>query len=120
MNGKTILIWSEQGVGDTITWSSCISYVASQAKHCILECQEKLVPLLKRSFPNIEVKAEDRSFDAERNNFDYHIPMGSLYKNLSIETFQKTKVDAYLIPDQIELILEKETKDIRKWSFYWC
>ena len=99
LNGKTILIWSEQGVGDTITWSSCISYVASQAKHCILECQEKLVPLLKRSFPNIEVKAEDRSLDTERNNFDFHIPMGSLYKNLSIETFQKTKVDAYLTPD---------------------
>ena len=52
--GKRILIWSEQGVGDTITWSSCISHIASQAKHCILECQEKLVPLLKRSFPNIE------------------------------------------------------------------
>ena len=59
----------------------------------------KLVPLLKRSFPNIEVKAEDRSLDTQRNNFDFHIPMGSLYKNLSIETFQKTKVDAYLTPD---------------------
>ena len=97
--GKTILIWSEQGVGDTITWSSCISNISSQANHCILECQEKLVPLLKRSFPNIEVKAEDRSLDTERNDFDFHIPMGSLYKNLSTEIFQKTKVDAYLIPD---------------------
>ena len=97
--GKRILIWSEQGVGDTITWSSCISHIASQAKHCILECQEKLVPLLKRSFPNIEVKAEDRSLDTERNDFDFHIPMGSLYKNLSTETFQKTKVDAFLTPD---------------------
>ena len=97
--GKRILIWSEQGVGDTITWSSCISHIASQAGHCTLECQEKLVPLLKRSFPNIEVKAEDRSLDNERNDFDFHIPMGSLYKNLSAEIFQKTKVDAYLIPD---------------------
>ena len=99
MNGKTILIWSEQGVGDTITWSSCISNISSQANHCILECQEKLVPLLKRSFPNIEVKAEDRSLDTERNDFDFHIPMGSLYKNLNIEIFKKMKVDAFLIPD---------------------
>ena len=99
LHGKTILIWSEQGVGDTITWSSCISHIASHAKHCILECHEKLVPLLKRSFPNIEVKAEDRSLDNERNDFDFHIPMGSLYKNLSVETFQKKKVDAYLTPD---------------------
>ena len=99
LNGKTILIWCEQGVGDTINWSSCISYIASKANHCILECQEKLVPLLKRSFPNIEVKAEDRNLDTERNDFDYHLPMGRLYKNLNINIFQKTKVDAYLIPD---------------------
>ena len=99
LNGKTILIWFEQGVGDTINWSSCISHVASKAKHCILECQEKLVPLLERSFPNIEVKAEDRNMDTERNDFDFHIPIGSLYKNLSMDIFQKTKVDAYLVPN---------------------
>ena len=99
LNGKTILIWCEQGVGDTINWSSCISHIASKAKHCILECQEKLVPLLERSFPNIEVKAEDRNLDTERNDFDYHLPMGSLYKNLSLDIFKKTKVDAYLVPN---------------------
>lgn len=99
LNGQRILIWSEQGVGDTITWSSCISHVASKAKHCILECQEKLVPLLERSFPNIEVKAEDRNLDTDRNDFDFHLPMGSLYKNLGTEILQKTKVDAYLTPD---------------------
>ena len=99
LNDKTILIWCEQGVGDTINWSSCISYIASKAKHCILECQEKLVPLLERSFPNIEVKAEDRNLDTERNDFDFHLPIGSLYKNLSLDIFQKTKVDAYLVPN---------------------
>ena len=99
LKGKTILIWSEQGVGDTITWSSCLSHITSQAKHCILECQEKLVPLLKRSFPKIEVKAENRSLDEERNDFDFHISMGSLYQNLNKEIFLKTKVDAYLVPD---------------------
>ena len=99
LNGKTILIWCEQGVGDTINWSSCISHIASKAKHCILECQEKLVPLLERSFPDIEVKAEDRNLDTERNDFDYHLPMGSLYKNLSLDIFKNTKVDAYLVPN---------------------
>ena len=99
LNGKTILIWCEQGVGDTITWSSCISLIASEAKHCILECQEKLVPLLERSFPNIEVKVENRNWDKKRDDIDFHIPMGSLYKNLSIDIFQKTKVNSYLTPN---------------------
>ena len=55
--------------------------------------------MLKRSFPGIEVKATNRISDAEKNYFDFHIPMGSLYKNLNIEIFKKMKVDAYLIPD---------------------
>ena len=73
--------------------------IASKAKHCILECHEKLVPLLERSFPNIEVKGENRSWDKKREDFDFHLPMGSLYKNLSINVFQKTKVDSYLVPN---------------------
>jgi Tfp pilus assembly protein PilF len=108
LHGKTILIWCEQGVGDTITWSSCLPFIVSQAKHCILECQPKLVPLLKRSFPNIKVKAEDRSSDLQRDDFDLHLPMGSLYKNLSREIFQNTKVDAYLEPDPVRVNFWKE------------
>ena len=66
LNGKRILLWCEQGIGDTIMWSSCLSLVSSQAEHCILECQEKLVPLLERSFPNVEVKPENKSLDSRK------------------------------------------------------
>ena len=76
LNGKRILLYCEQGIGDTLNWSFCLPLVTSQAKYCILECQEKLVPLLKRSFPNVEVKTQDRSRDFERDDFDYHLPMG--------------------------------------------
>ena len=99
LNGKRILLWCEQGIGDTITWSSRLPLIVSQAKHCILECQPKLVPLLKRSFPNITVKAEDRSVDLHRDDFDLHLPMGSLYKNFIQEISITDKSDAYLIPD---------------------
>jgi hypothetical protein len=99
LNDKRILVWCEQGVGDTIMWSSRLSLLASKAKHCILECQPKLVTLLKRSFPNVEVKAEDRHFDTQRDDFDFHLPMGSLYKNLIQELSTNDKADAYLMPD---------------------
>ena len=100
---KESLIWSEQGVGDTMNWSSCLSLVASQAKHCILECQEKLVPLLERSFPNVEVRAVNNSLDLKRDDFDFHLPMGSLYKHFIHEIEQNTKIDAYLIPDPVRV-----------------
>jgi len=103
LNGKRILLWSEQGIGDTINWSSCLSLVTSQAEHCILECQEKLVPLLERSFPNVEVKPENRSLDKERDDFDFHLPMGSLYKHFLHEITQNPKPKSYLVPDPVRV-----------------
>ena len=82
-----------------MNWSSCLPLVTSCVKHCIVECQEKLVPLLQRSFPNVEIKAEDRSLDSERDDFDLHLPMGSLYKCFINEISHNSKKDAYLIPD---------------------
>ena len=118
LKGKRILVWSEQGVGDTINWSSCLSHLTSQADYCILECQEKLVPLLKRSFPNIEVKAEDRSLDSKRDDFDFHLPMGSLYKNFMEEVFINKQVNAYLVPDPERVVFWKERlKSLGKGPF---
>ena len=103
LRGKRILLWCEQGVGDTINWSSRLPLISAQAKHCILECQEKLVPLLTRSFPNIEIKPEDRSRDPQRDDFDFHLPMGSLYKHFISEVSENTKPDAFLIPDPVRI-----------------
>ena len=108
LSGKRILIWCEQGIGDTLNWSSCLPLVISKAEHCILECQEKLVPLLTRSFPDVEVKAEDRSRDIKRDDFDYHLPMGSLYKNFLKEITENPKPDAYLVPDPVRVNYWKE------------
>ena len=108
LKDKTILLYSEQGIGDTMNWSSCLSLVSSRAKHVILECQEKLVPLLSRSFPNVEVKAQDRSLDTERDDFDLHLPMGSLYKYFIDEIMEKGKANSYLIPDPARIQYWKE------------
>ena len=97
--GKKILVWSEQGIGETLIWSSCLPILSSLADKCILECQPKLVPLLQRSFPNVEVRHEDRKSDLNRNDFDFHLPMGSLYKCLFDDIIKITKPSSYLVPD---------------------
>ena len=96
---KRILVWGEQGIGDIINWSSRLTLLQSQSRHCILECPKKLVPLLSRSFPNIEVKAEDKSCDIYRNDFDVHLPLGSLYRHFSSEVLRNSKPAAFLQPD---------------------
>ena len=108
LQNKRILVWCEQGLGDTLKWSSRLSLLASQSKHCILECQEKIVPLLSRSFPNVEVKAVDKSRDTERDDFDLHLPMGSLYRHFITEITQNPRPDAFLIPDPVRVKFWKD------------
>jgi tetratricopeptide (TPR) repeat protein len=103
LQGKRILLWSEQGIGDTLNWASCLSFVAAQADHTILECQEKIVPLLARSFPNIEIKPEDRSMDSQRDDFDFHLPMGSLYRHFIPKIGINAHIDSYLTPDPVRV-----------------
>ena len=55
--------------------------------------------MFKRSFKNIEVKSQDRSKDSERRDFDFHLPMGSLYKYFIKEISSNKKLSSYLIPD---------------------
>ena len=108
LEDKTLFLWCEQGIGDTMNWSYCLPFLTSCSKHVILECQEKLVPLLSRSFPNVEVRSEDRRLDAERDDFDLHLPMGSLYKHFIDEISKKGKADFYLIPDPERVKFWKE------------
>lgn len=100
LSDKTILIWCEQGIGDTLNWASMLDFIASRAKHCILEVQVKIVPLLSRSFPNVEVKTENRAFDIERDDFDVHLPMGSIYKHFKAHNGDRRKTQTYLKPDK--------------------
>lgn len=99
LEGKRVLLWREQGIGDAINWVSRLQLVSALADHCILECPEKLVPLMERSFPNIEVKPEDRTNDKHRNDFDYHLPLGSLYQHFLPEILADIKPSAFLLPD---------------------
>ncbi len=108
LKDKTIFLWSEQGIGDTLNWSSGLLQITKQAKHCILECQKKLVPLLKRSFPKIEVKAECRSLDLKRDDFDFHLPMGSLYRHFIQEILDSPKPKKFLTPDPYRVEFWKE------------
>jgi len=52
---KTILVWGEQGVGDELRYASFMLDLPSLAKHCILECEPRLISLFARSFPSVEV-----------------------------------------------------------------
>ena len=97
LNGQTILLWPEQGLGDTIKWVSCISQLVTEAGHCILEVPPKLLSLFTRSFPKVEVHVENKLSSSKSMEFAFHLPLGSLYRCLypNIEPL----TEAYLTPE---------------------
>ncbi len=57
--GRTLLIAREQGLGDEIMFASMFSQLVSQSKHCIVECDPRLVTTFRRSFPRATVFGTD-------------------------------------------------------------
>jgi len=55
---KIVYIKGEQGIGDEVMFASCIPDLIKVAKKCIIECDDRLVPLFQRSFPDAQVKPE--------------------------------------------------------------
>jgi tetratricopeptide (TPR) repeat protein len=83
LNGKTIFIAAEQGLGDQIMFASCLPNLLAISSSCILECHEKLAPLLQQSFPEIQVintqqKKEKYALKRLSMPIDYYTRIGSL------------------------------------------
>lgn len=78
--GKRILLWQDQGVGDVVFFASLFNEIIDEASEVVLECDKKLLPLVRRSFPRAIVVP--RNFKTPhpltREHFDYHCAQGSL------------------------------------------
>ena len=98
INKKFMLIWGEQGVGDQIMFASLISRFQQQAQRVFVETQQRLVPLFKRSFPevsffSIQDPPNSRLLD---KSIDYQSPIGSIAQWLLPNEGSFPKNDSYL------------------------
>lgn len=57
LQGRTLLVRREQGLGDEIMFASMLPELIRAAGHCIVECEPRLHPLFSRSFPQASVFA---------------------------------------------------------------
>ena len=98
---KRLLVWSEQGIGDEIFYTSILGNFTSPEIEITLISDERLHPLLARSLPHIKLLDRKilKSF-IEKNTFDAHIPIGDLGRLLSIDK-NKLQLNAksYLKPN---------------------
>jgi len=80
LNGKSILVWAEQGIGDEIMFTSILPTLSQMTEKTIIECNLRLVPLFQRSFPQIQFFSRQNLPHPHLldENIDYQIPMGGL------------------------------------------
>lgn len=100
LEGKTLFIYSEQGVGDEIMFASCVPDMVDRAGLCLVECDERLVPLFERSFPSARIvkKLDGDRYRTDLPRADYRIAAGSLprFTRRTLSSFPSRP--AYLVP----------------------
>lgn len=116
---KTILLHSEQGLGDMLQFVRFAPMVAALCKHVVIEVQKPLVPLFKASFPQQTVIAKGDLPPP----FDLHCPLMSLLSRLKIKLADLPATGApYLAVDDERVALWKQklgTKPGRKVAISW-
>ncbi|MHB1239680.1 MAG: tetratricopeptide repeat protein [Gammaproteobacteria bacterium] len=63
LDGRTVLVYAEQGVGDELMFASCFRDLISMAGHVVIDCDPRLVPLFVRSFPGATVHGGSQTDD---------------------------------------------------------
>lgn len=91
LDGKTLLIWREQGLGDEIEFATCLHDLSKTGYNVILECEQRLINIFSRTFPSFTVRAESigPDFFPSQIDFDVQCAIGSLPRifRRSIEDF---------------------------------
>ncbi len=101
LDGKTIHIYGEQAIGDHILYGLMIQDVLAQGARVIYEVEPRLVPLFRRSFPEMTILELSIPPDmaARDPDEDYHISAGSLgrFFRRSVDDFKPQ--GKFLTPD---------------------
>lgn len=103
LEGKTIVVLAEQGLGDQIMFASCLpDLLALKPGRTVVEAIVRVAPTLIRSFPECEfvLSRQDRKMDWLRDieGVDYYVPLGEL-PGFFRRTLSQFPRQAYLQPD---------------------
>jgi len=72
--GKTLAVWCEQGLGDTIQFVRYLPLVKARGGTVVFECQEELVTLL-RNYPGADAVIASSLGSAPRNDMSLRAPL---------------------------------------------
>lgn len=86
LKNKTVLLYAEDGLGDTIQFIRFAQLLKAQGAHIICEVQEPLIPLLRSSCPFIDTfSCNQLEKHLQNKSIDYQAPLMSLPHILHID-----------------------------------
>jgi Flp pilus assembly protein TadD len=100
LKDKRILIWSEQGLGDSIQFCRYIKMVSNLGAKVIFEVQESLLSL----FSSLDGVHQVIAMGSKSPDFDFHCPL------MSLPLAFKTSIDT--IPNQVPYIRPDKNKTL--------
>lgn len=75
LKDKTILLWAEQGLGDTLQFARYLPQLQNMAKHVVVAVPNLLLGLMRSSFPELDVVSLK---ELKRINYQLQAPLLSL------------------------------------------
>lgn len=97
--GKKVLIWSEQGIGEQILYSTLFLDLIKLNLLATILVDKRLMPIFSRTYP--EIKFLDNSNYTPQDDYDFQIAIGSLGKVLrrSLRAFDYHPSSRNLVAD---------------------
>ena len=102
LDGHSIFVYPEQGLGDEIMFASCLPQLVASGARCTVECHPKLEKLFRRSFREVEVVAADPSRrwpQRPQRVWDFKVSIGSLPRFLRRTRAEFPEHSGYLRAD---------------------
>lgn len=99
VRGESLLLWQEQGIGDTLLYAGMVPDLIESGMDLIVECEPRLVPLFQRSFPTVRVVASNSPPHTLTRQARWQSPFGSLCRELRRNRDHFPRRGAYIIPD---------------------
>jgi Tfp pilus assembly protein PilF len=99
LEGNTILLYTEQGLGDSIQFSRYINLISEKAAEVLLEVEQPLLYLFAASFPD-NVKLIKKGYKIPK--FDYHCSLMSLPLAFGTTVDTIPYAQSYLISDPLK------------------
>jgi Flp pilus assembly protein TadD len=108
LEGRTLLLWSEQGLGDTLQFVRYASLIPKIGGTVILQTQPRLIRLLQ-TMAGVDRVIDDTQF---ANGFDLHCPLLSLPRVFTTTAANIPAVVPYLrasapVPPELDAIIDR-------------